>query len=183
MTPQAFPWGLSVLAGLACIALGRADVPLTIYRNDLPCDNAVFHLTTACLVDPSSKLTECAEQSLSLTRGEHGGSTLVGLDIRPSGTTVLGHRVLDGRVSQWACIRSTEGRDYVLLFYACRGLGDRCAMHGRSAEWAQVIDSNGRFVTGRRNGLDPRRLESLGLNEPLKVVTTAHDVGPNAVWP
>jgi hypothetical protein len=60
---------LSVLAGVGCLASGRADVPLTVYQNELPCDNAVFHLTTACLVDPSSELTECAEQSLSFTGG------------------------------------------------------------------------------------------------------------------
>jgi hypothetical protein len=95
----------------------------------------------------------------------------------------FGHRMLDGWVSQWACIHSTKGRDYLLLLYACRSMGDRCAMHGRSAEWGEVVDSNGRPVTGGRNGMDPRRLNQLGLDAPLKAGTNAHDVGPDAMWP
>jgi hypothetical protein len=180
---QMLSWGLGMLAGFACLASGRADVPLSTYRDELPCSSAVFHLTTARLVDPSNDLTECAEQSLSFTSGEHRGSTAIGLETRSSGTTVLGYRVLDGRVVKWACIRSTQGRDFLLLFYACRGSGDRCAMHGRSAEWGEVIDSKGRLVTGGRNGFDTRRLERRGLDAPLKAGVTAHDVGPNAMWP
>ena len=153
------------------------------YRDELPCDNAVFHLTTACLVDPSSELTECAEQSLSFVRGLDRGSTAVALGTQSSGPTVLGRRMLDGWVAQWACIRSAPGQEYLLLLYGCRGLGDRCAMHGRSAEWADVIDSHGRLVTGGRNGFDIRPLERLGLDAPLKAGVTAHDVGPNAMKP
>jgi hypothetical protein len=98
---------------------------------------------------------------------------------------VLGHQMLDGWVTQWACIRSTKGRDFLLLSYSCRVLGDRCAMHGRSAEWDDGIDSKGRLVTGGRNGLDPRRLEQLGLDAPLKAETIEHDVGPGvcSVYP
>jgi hypothetical protein len=182
MRRQTLFWGLSVLAGVSCLAAGRADTPLTTYRNELPCDNGVFLLTTECLVDPSSKLTECAKQSLSFTSGEHGVSTAVRLDSRSTGPMVRGYRMLDGRVVQWACIRSTKGREYLLLSYACRGLGDRCAMHGRTAEWDHIIGSKGRLVTGGRNGMDPRRLEGLGLDAPLKAETIGNDVGPNATW-
>jgi hypothetical protein len=56
-------------------------------------------------------------------------------------------------------------------------------MHGRNWKWGEVIDSNGRVVTGRRNGFDLRRLDRLGLDTPLKAGVTPHVVGPNAMWP
>lgn len=128
MRRQALLWVLSALGGFVCLVVVRADVPLTVYRNAIQCDSAVFYLTTACLVDQSSNLTECAEQSLSFVRGRDGRSTAVALGTRSSGPTVRGRRMLDGWVAQWACIRSTPGQDYLLLLYGCRGLGDRCAM-------------------------------------------------------
>jgi hypothetical protein len=179
MKRQAASLILAVLFGMVCTVTCRADDPLTTYRDDLPCGSSTFHLSTRCLVDPRTNLTECVHQALSLTQGARGVATPVILGTGFATLPVAGRRVLDGRVTQWTCIRSTRGQQFLLLLYSCRGLGDRCAMHGHSAEWSSIVDGNGNRVTGGRDGMESGLLRRLGLEAPLKVVTSAHDVGPD----
>jgi hypothetical protein len=170
---------LVALFGVVCALTCRADDAVTIYRDELACGGSTFHLSSGCLVDPQNHLTECVNQSLALTHDAGGISIPVMLGARFARPPAMRRRVLDGWVTKWACIRSTRGEQFLFLLHSCRGLGDRCAMHGQSAEWTDIVDGNGHRVTGGRNGMEPGLLRRLGLDAPLKVVTAAHAVGPD----
>ena len=159
----------------------RADGQYKHYSDDLRCGGATARLETDCIDVPDGRW-ECTGQSLHVHNSVTGLSRAVNLDeaavVRPR---VSPPRMLNGSVAAWNCIRSAAGVDYLLLVYACRGLMDnRCAGHGRSSEWSQIVTTDGQVVAGSRNDVDEAAERRLGLDMLLERRVPAIDVGPFA---
>jgi hypothetical protein len=169
---------LMSLASVVCGGLAAASDKPTVYRDELACGTARYEIVTMWLANPASGDLEYVSQSLWLTNETWGISTQVPLGVRfVRHKLVQGHRILDDRVTAWACIVSDTHRHYVLLVYSCRPSSHDCPADW-AGEWSQILDPTGRRMTGDRNGMSEDVLRRLGIDKALKTVTTA-GVGPN----
>src|ERR1039457_6728678 len=106
---------VTMLAGMAYADPGSGDDKPTSYQDELSCGEARFRLATTCMEDPSTGDSEYLTQSLWLTNNAHGNSTRVTIGLRLARRPLVrGRRVLNDRVTGWACIKSDSGRHYLL---------------------------------------------------------------------
>jgi hypothetical protein len=169
---------ISLLAWMACMGASRpglAEGQFTRHPDELRCGDVTARLRTTC-VEQLSMGWECVSPSLRVTHCD-GIMNDIPLDIRRVPTP--GGEALDGNVTNWACIRSQSGWDYLLLFYTCQRLGVACRTLNPDPEWDQIIDSTGHTVAGGRNGSEPGLLKRLGLGDLLHDGIHATGVGPN----
>lgn len=170
----------------ACFIVGTvgAQAPPTeqirAYLDHLTCGGSIAELKTDCIENPGGGW-ECVSQSLRMRNGSGGRGRAVQLD---SGYVdlpgVAGLRVLDGYVTDWACVQSRSGRKFLLLGYSCRGLGNNCASRGLSPEWEQIVSVDGKVVIGGRDRVDAAMERRLGLDKLLRQGVPAIHVGPAA---
>jgi hypothetical protein len=154
---------LALLAWPTVWRASAAKADIVEYHDELACGDAQFRLVTRLLNDTPVGNWEFLGQSLWLTNNVRGISTLVplGLSFVPH-FLILGHRVLDNTVTEWACIRANSGQHYLLLLYACRPLSSDCPL-ALGSEWDRILDVAGRFVAGGRRGESLRVLRRLRL--------------------
>src|ERR1039458_8611496 len=168
---------VTMLACMACAGGSSADDKLTSYQDELSCGEARFRLATTSLENPSNGVQEFTSRKLRIINDVRGRTALVSLGQRVAHTLVRGRRVLNDRVTGWACNRSDSGRHYLLLFLSCRPSAPDCPVDW-GAEWNQIIDTRGRWVTGDRTGMSDAVVRRLGLEKGLDVGATERDIGP-----
>ena len=174
---------LSVLAGVACLAAGRQMLrsPLT---------GTSSHATTRYFTSPPHGSSTHRVRSQSAPNSPCH-APVANAAARQRSALIPGRP--DQRCSDIGCwmaeslngLASVRRKGKIFCFYCTLvghwGIDAPCT--GYSAEWVDIIDSKGRFVAGGRDGLDPSRLDRLGLDAPLKAEASGHDVGPNAMKP
>jgi hypothetical protein len=169
---------LALMACAACWQTASAGDKPTVYQDELSCGEARYRMVTTWLANPLTGDLEYVGQSLALTNDLRRISTQLPLGVRPvPHMLVRGHRVLDDRVTAWACIVSESGQHYLFLLYSCRPASRNCPADS-AAEWNQILDTIGHLITGARNGMSEAVLRRLGIEKALRTLTTA-GVGPN----
>lgn len=141
---------------------------ITHVQDSLPCADVDVIAQTYCISSIDFE-TQCIKQQIRIVDKRLGKSKNIAiaghLVKKPS---IKLRRVLDAFVTDWACLKSTKGINYVLLFYTCSPGDERGYCAQGYKQWDSLFNLDGVELTGHARHKDARRkrLErKLGLRE------------------
>lgn len=151
-TRSNFATALILLAVNASIHAEEAT-SVRLRSGQLQCGDALVSAEAKCFNFPENQ-TQCTSQTIRLNNEKKGISKLLPHDGKPiTQSFVKDGPVLDSYVVSWACLTSTTGKSYPLLFYFCVESEQRPECLGTNREWGRLFDTNGNHLTAgyRRN--------------------------------